>query len=116
MLVLDEIGEADPRTISKTAYSVINGKSKLQGAKDGGNREQSEWRIMLFSTGEYALQNYLERAGYTWEAGQAVRLPSLPAATQHGIYDTLHGYPNGAALSDHLLTAIAQQHGTSGRA
>ncbi len=116
LLVLDEIGEADPRVISKTAYSVINGKSKLQGAKDGGNRHLSEWRIMLFSTGEYALQNYLERAGIKWEAGQAVRLPSLPAATQYGIFDTLHGFRSGAALSDNLLNSIETQHGTAGRA
>lgn len=115
LLVLDEIGEAHPKTISKTAYSVINGKSKLQGAKDGGNRAAQEWRILLFSTGEYSLQNYMERAGEKWEAGQAVRLPSIPAAARYGIYDTLHGYPSGAALSDHLQAAAAQYHGTAAR-
>lgn len=114
-MVLDEIGEADPRIIGRTAYSVINGKSKLQGAKDGGNRQQAEWRILVFSTGEYDLKNYVERDGLKWEAGQAVRLPSLPATTLHGIYEKLHGAKNGAALSDKLLTAIAAQHGTAGR-
>lgn len=116
LLVLDEIGEAHPKTISKTAYSVINGKSKLQGAKDGGNRAAQEWRILLFSTGEYSLQNYMERAGEKWEAGQAVRLPSIPASARYGIYDTLHGHPSGAALSDHLQAAAAQYHGTAARA
>ena len=116
LLVLDEIGEAHPRTVSKTAYSVINGKSKTQGAKDGGNREGQEWRVLLFSTGEYALKNYMERAGETWEAGQNVRLPSIPAATLHGIYENLHGFPNGAALSDHLKAAAQQYHGTAIRA
>lgn len=116
LLVLDEIGEANPRTISKTAYSVINGKSKLQGAKDGGNRQQSEWRTLLLSTGEHTLKSYLERAGNTWEAGQSVRLPSIPAATRYGIYENLHGFGNGAALSDHLNDTITHQHGTAGRA
>lgn len=81
LLVLDEIGEAYPKTISKTAYSVINGKSKIQGAKDGGNRAAQEWHILLFSTGEYSMNAYMNQTGEKWEAGQAVRLPSIPAAT-----------------------------------
>lgn len=116
LLVLDEIGEAQPKTISKTAYSVINGKSKLQGAKDGGNREKSEWRILLLSTGEKSLQNYMTQAGEKWEAGQAVRLPSIPAVTRYGIYENLHDFQDGATLSEHLQIATQQQYGAAGRA
>lgn len=116
LLVLDEIGEANPKTISKTAYSVINGKSKIQGAKDGGNRMSQEWRILLFSTGEYSLNAYMKNAAEKWEAGQAVRLPSIPAATLHGIYENLHDFQDGAAFSEHLQTATQQQHGAAGRA
>lgn len=116
LLVLDEIGEAAANTVSKTAYSVINGKSKTQGAKDGGNRQQSEWRTLLLSTGEHTLKSYLERSGGTWEAGQSVRLPSIPAATRYGIYENLHGFAKGSDLSDHLTDAITHQHGASGRA
>ena len=116
LLVLDEIGQAKAHVVSDTAYSVIDGKSKIQGAKDGGNREITEWRILLFSTGEYALDAYMAKNGKEWEAGQAVRLPSIPASKQYGIYETLHGFANGAALSDHLLDSMEQQHGTAGRA
>lgn len=115
-MVLDEIAECEPHIIAKTTYSVINGKSKLQGAKDGGNRQQSEWRILIFSTGEYDLKNYIERGGMKWEAGQSVRLPSLPAMVRYGVYDHLHGFHNGAALSDHLLNAMERQHGAAGAA
>lgn len=115
LLVLDEIGEAHPKTISKTAYSVINGKSKIQGAKDGGNRASQEWRILLFSTGEYSMNAYMHTAAEKWEAGQAVRLPSIPAATQYGIYENLHEFEDGATLSEHLQAATEQQHGTAGR-
>ncbi|MFH6974226.1 hypothetical protein ACG2K1_03445 [Neisseria sp. 23W00296] len=62
------------------------------------------------------MQAYMERAGEPWEAGQAVRLPSVPAAARYGIYDTLHGFANGATLSDHLQQAAAQYHGTAARA
>ena len=116
LLVLDEIGQAKAHVVSDTAYSVLDGKSKIQGAKDGGNREITEWRILLFSTGEYALDAYMAKNGKEWEAGQAVRLPSIAAGKQYGIYETLHGFPTGAALSDYLLDHMAQQHGTAGRA
>lgn len=115
LLVLDEIGEAHPRTISKTAYSVINGKSKIQGAKDGGNRAAQEWRILLFSTGEYSMNAYMNNAAEKWEAGQAVRLPSIPAATLHGIYENLHEFEDGATLSEHLQATAQRLHGAAGR-
>lgn len=116
LLVLDEIGEAHPKTVSKTAYSVINGKSKIQGAKEGGNRPAQQWRVLMFSTGEYAMQAYMERAGETWEAGQAVRLPSIRAAARYGIFDTLHGFKSGAALADRLQQSAQQYHGSAIRA
>ena len=50
LLVLDEIGQANARQVSQTAYSVINNVSKVQGAKEGGNRESTRWKTLLFST------------------------------------------------------------------
>lgn len=54
-------------------------------------------------------------SGEKWEAGQAVRLPSIPAATQYDIYENLHDFDNGADLSEHLQAATAEQYGTAGR-
>ena len=118
LLVLDEIGQANARQVSQTAYSVINGVSKVQGAKEGGNRESTRWKTLLFSTGEKPLDAFIRRHGEDWNAGQAARLPSIPsnAGQGLGIYDRLHGFPNGAALSEHLTAAAAEQHGTIGRA
>ena len=118
LLVLDEIGQANARQVSQTAYSVINGVSKVQGAKEGGNRESTRWKTLLFSTGEKPLDAFIRRNGEDWNAGQAARLPSIPsnAGQGLGIYDRLHGFPNGAALSEHLTAAAAEQHGTIGRA
>lgn len=117
LLVLDEIGQANPRHVSHTTYAVINGISKVQGAKEGGNREGSRWKVMLFSTGEKPLERFVEQGGDKWQAGQAARLPSVPSAAGKGlgIYDTLHGFPNGAAFSEALAAAAAKQHGHAGR-
>lgn len=117
LLVLDEIGQVKhAKTVSETAYAVIDGTGKIQGHKDGGNRLIRQWRTLLFSTGEYDMQSYVERGGEKWEAGQNVRIPSLPSRAIYGIYENLHSFENGAALSDHLLHQIGQYHGTAGRA
>lgn len=115
LLVLDEIAQANARTVADTAYTVINGVSKIQGAKDGGNREINRWRVFVLSTGEKPLQSYVSRSGEEWNAGQAARLPDIPsdAGEGSGIYNTLHNFPDGAALSEHLQTAAARYHGTA---
>ncbi|OSI14973.1 DUF927 domain-containing protein [Neisseria dumasiana] len=118
LLVLDEIGQANAKAVAQTAYSVINGVSKVQGAKDGGNRELSRWRIFMLSTGEKPLNRFLRTAGVEWNAGQAARLPDIPsdAGKGLGIFDTLHGHEKGAALSEAITAHAARCHGTAGRA
>ena len=118
LLVLDEIGQASARTAAQTAYAVLNGTGKIQGAKEGGNRAINRWRIMLLSTGEKTLDGYLKTEGKDWQAGQATRLPAIPAdaGKGFGIYDTLHGFAGGAELSEHLTSEGEKNHGTAGRA
>ena len=114
LLVLDEIGQtADPRKIPQMVYSVINGVSKTQGAKDGGNRRQKTWRNLILSTGEINPESLI---GGQWKAGNYVRLPDIQAIARFGIYDTLHGFADGAKLSEHINQATAKQRGTAGRA
>lgn len=115
---MDEIGQANAKAVAQTAYSVINGVSKVQGAKDGGNRELSRWRIFMLSTGEKPLNSFLKTAGVEWNAGQAARLPDIPsdAGKGLGVFDTLHGHEKGAALSEAITDHAARYHGTAGRA
>ncbi|WP_455518436.1 DUF927 domain-containing protein [Neisseria cinerea] len=115
-LALDEIGQtADPRRIPQMVYSVINGISKTQGAKDGGNRKQKTWRNLILSTGETNPESLIgDRA--QWKAGNRARLPDIQAEAKHGIYDTLHGFTDGAKLSEHINRAAAKKYGTAGRA
>ncbi|KLT73226.1 helicase [Neisseria arctica] len=115
LLVLDEIGQATPTVVSSTVYGIMNGVNKAQGAKDGGNRHQSRWRVLVLSTGEKTPDTIM-RGTADWHAGQSARLPSIPAAAQYGIYDTLHGFSSGAELSEHLQAAATNQHGNAGRA
>ena len=115
LLVLDEIGQASPHVIGDTVYSVMNGINKVQGAKQGGNRALSRWKVMVFSTGEKTPDSILKHHKGDWNAGQAARLPSIRAAAQYGIYDTLHGFEDGALLSEHIAQSAEKYHGTAGR-
>lgn len=118
LLVLDEIGEAPAKVVSLTAYSVLDGKGKIQGAKEGGNRPVDKWRVLVLSTGEQTLEAYLKANNADLHAGQATRLPSIPAnaGKGHGVFDVLHDFTNGASFSEHLNTAANQYYGAAGRA
>ena len=117
LLVLDEIGQATPKVIGNTVYSIMNGINKVQGAKDGGNRHLSRWRVLMLSTGEKTPDAIMHN-NTEWNAGQNTRLPSIPASAEkgHGIYDTTHQFTNGAELSEHLKNATEQHYGEAGRA
>ena len=118
-MMLDEIGEATQKAVCDVAYNVLNGTSKAQGAKDGGNRAMSMWRTLLFSTGEKPIRAYVERGGkFQWQAGQETRLPSIPANAGKGlgVFDTVHSFDTGKMFADHLNHASLEHYGTVGAA
>lgn len=115
LIFLDEISEADPKTVKEAGYSIFNGVSKLQGAKQGGNRARLTWRVLAISTGEFDAEHYLQKAGFEWNAGQAVRLPSVPADTGKGlgVFDVLHDKESSKELAIHLESASKRFYGTA---
>lgn len=118
LMLLDEMGQGDPRAVSMAAYRLFNGTGKMQGAKDGGNREQARWRVLVLSTGEIDLSAFMSSGGHRTHAGQEVRLASLPADAGKGLgaFDTLNGCASPGELAEALERAANAQHGTIGRA
>jgi putative DNA primase/helicase len=54
-------------------------------------------------------------SGKKIKAGQEVRLADIPADTgKHGLFEELHGFDNGAKLSQHLNTAVGDYFGAVG--
>lgn len=112
-MALDEIGQgASLKHVEQTAYALFNGVGKIQGAKEGGNRDLLRWRIVAFSTGELDLESYLANGGIKIHAGQLVRLLNIPI-TQAKQY---HAFTDGKAHADHLNLAAKQHYGAIGRA
>lgn len=118
LMLLDEMGQGNPDAVSMAAYRLFNGTGKMQGAKDGGNRAQSRWRVMVLSTGEIDLAAFMGGGGKRTRAGQEVRLASLPADAGKGFgaFDQLNGLANSGLLAEAMETAARQAHGVVGRA
>ena len=76
LMPLDEVGQgADPVSVSQSAYALFNGVGKLQGAKEGGNRDLKRWRTVAISTGGNGLRN-LHRHRRTQDQSRATGAPA----------------------------------------
>lgn len=112
LMPLDEIGQgADPVEVYKSAYALFNGTGKLQGAKEGGNRDLKRWRTVAISTGEMDLETFIASAGRKAKAGQLVRLLNIPMRRAV----RFHEHANGKHHADALKDAYQNHHGVAGR-
>lgn len=112
LLYLDEVGQgADPKHVYKSAYTLFNGKGKIQGAKEGGNRQVQNWKTVAISTGEKDIETFLSMAGIKINAGQLVRLLNIPMerATE------LHGCETGKSHADLIKVNCRDNYGAAGR-
>ena len=118
LMSLDEIGQGNPEAISMAAYRLFNGTGKMQGARDGGNREMLRWRILVLSTGEIDLTGVMQGGGRKTRAGQEVRLACLPADAGAGMgcFEHLNGVEDSNRLARALDRATQENHGAIGRA
>lgn len=102
---LDEIGQgSNRRAVVDAAYAQFHGVGKIQGAKEGGNRDIKRWRAMAFSTGEIDMESYIR-------AGQLVRLLNVPIS-KATVY---HGHADGKAHADAMRDACKDNYGEVGR-
>lgn len=117
MLYLDEIGAGNARSIGPAIYQMLNGISKVQGARDGGTVASRSWVLSMVSTGEVAMSQYLAEGGMTPRGGQEVRLLDVPAdAGVHRAFDCLHDFATAGEFSDALTAATREHYGALGRA
>lgn len=112
LMPLDEVGQgSDPISVSQSAYALFNGVGKLQGAKEGGNRDLKRWRTVAISTGEMDLETFIATAGRKTKAGQLVRLLNIPLSKAM----RFHEHQNGKQHADALKDAYQHHHGAAGR-
>ena len=104
LYLLDEVSQAEARTVDAMAYMLGNGSGKSRATRNGGAREVATWRMLFLSTGELSLADKIAETGKRARAGQSVRVIDIPADAGKGlgIFDTLHDFTSGGALADHL--------------
>ena len=119
LLILDETKRAG-RTDLQRAQAVIDISFNLA---EGTERERLNsqhsvraWRSYFLSTSNYTLHQLAQRAHLDVDEAELGRLADIPLpADIHGIYEDLHGYPNGAELTDELKRRCRKFFGTPSR-
>ncbi len=91
---------------------LANGCAKTRMNKDGGNRITRQWKLIVLSSGEISLQDKVSEDGKQprARAGQEVRLVDIPCPDS-GLLPTLHGFPGGGELSEHIKAQASEHYG-----
>jgi putative DNA primase/helicase len=116
MLYLDEIGAGDARKMGSIIYTMLNGVSRTQGRKEGGNRAKRTWLMTLISTGEIPMGQFLNEGGQAVRGGQEIRMLDIPAdGGKYRAFDCIHQYKDGGAFSIAVTDAARSHYGSVGR-
>ena len=115
-LILDEIDQALPHEVGKISYMLGNGQGKQRAGKIGNACKVQQWRLMTISTGERTLTEIMAEIGKRPNAGQLVRLLSIPASFTYGSFSNLHGFKDGRSFADYLKQARTRNYGHAGEA
>lgn len=116
LLALDEIGQADPKTLGEMAYMLANGRGKQRAQRNGNARGVKQWRSLILSTGEAGTSALLNAAGHSSRAGHEVRLVEFPAdrGRGFGVFDAPAGSESVRELADELKAAAGRHFGHAG--
>lgn len=115
-LILDELGQVDPREAGESAYLLANEQSKGRASRSAALRPRLSWRLLFLSAGETGLADHMQEAGKRTRVGQEVRMVDVraDAGAGLGVFENLHGRASGAALADELVRAAANTYGAPG--
>ncbi len=79
-LCIDEIGESESRNFGGIIYNLMSGTGKARMTKTIGKRSVKAWRVLVLSSGELKVSDYISESGGAMRGGQAIRLVDIPAA------------------------------------
>ena len=113
LMVLDEISQANS-DLSDSIYMLANGETRARADKTGGARASRQWQTFLLSNGERTVESHMAESGKPVKAGVMMRLINVPVFGRYGVFDNLHGFESGKALSDYLLAECKLHHGVAG--
>jgi uncharacterized protein (DUF927 family) len=88
------------------------GKKRLK--QNATLEKTKEWRLCILSSSEIGIADKINDAGGRVTSGQLVRCIDIDATVhnEYGVFNTLHGCPNGAELSNLLKKQCSEIHGS----
>ncbi len=115
LLILDEIGQVEPKEVGDIVYMIGNEAGKGRATRNATAKPVLSWRLLFLSSGEKTLASIMGEASKTANAGQDVRLATLPAdaGRGYGIFEELHGFATPKDLADHVARASGQYYGVA---
>lgn len=115
LLILDEIGQVEPKEVGDIVYMIGNEAGKGRATRNATAKPVLSWRLLFLSSGEKTLASIMGEASKTANAGQDVRLATLPADAGHGygLFEELHGFATPKDLADHVSRASGQYYGVA---
>lgn len=113
LLVLDEIGQLEPKHAGQIAYLLANGQGKSRSHRDGSPRAIATWRVLFLSAGEVGLTDLVTQSGNKVRGGQEVRVIDVPAdaGAGHGLFDCVPAGVAPGTFADTLKAAAATHYG-----
>jgi putative DNA primase/helicase len=107
VMVIDELGQADPKTVGDVCYMLANGQGKARM----GSAKRS-WRVLFITSGEISLAEQMSKAGVETMIGQEVRLLEIATdCTDQGLFENIHSSKSPAEFSNRMKAATANHYG-----
>lgn len=116
VLILDELGQLDPRVAGECAYMLSNEQEKSRATRSGLARKRRTWRLLFLSSGEIGLADHMAEAGKRVRAGQEVRMVDVPLDAGKGMggLEDLHAFSSPADLAESIVGAASRVYGVAG--
>jgi putative DNA primase/helicase len=120
LLPLDEMSQVTAKDAGEAAYMMANGSGKSRSSREGTARKSAKFRVLFLSSGEIGLADKVaeDGRGKRMTAGQQVRIVDVQAdpGAGLGLFEDLHDFESGKALSKHIVATTRRTYGTAGRA
>lgn len=118
LLILDEIGQVEPRLVGDVIYMLANESGKARATRSGSAKPVLSWRLLFLSNGEKSVSALMAEANKPMKGGIEVRLPVIPsdAGKGMGVIEELHSFASPRSLVEHLKAASNRHYGAAGPA
>lgn len=115
LLVLDEMGQGDPKQVGDSVYRILNGRMKIRHSSSTDRVfDCSNFVGLILSSGERDLRTHLKRGGEEAMMGQLVRLLSIPVSEDFPVFSCLHSYSSVSEMGAALAAGSRRFHGALG--